>query len=71
MLVDGEPGTRQWFAFWLDDQTPGIFDTFDTAEDRGSHLNGAVPKALAEHNDWLSGAPVIKLVDVLAAKVDV
>ncbi len=44
-IVLNEPGTRTWYAFRVNENTFGIFDTFDTEEDRQAHLNGAIPAA--------------------------
>ena len=34
-IVLNEPGTRTWYAFRVNENTFGIFDTFDTEEDPG------------------------------------
>ncbi|MBP1135199.1 quinol monooxygenase YgiN [Arthrobacter sp. PvP023] len=68
-IVDNEPGTRTWYAFRVSENTFGIFDTFDTEEDRQAHLNGAIPAALAEHGPaMLAKDPDIKLIDLIAVK---
>ena len=67
-LAAAEPGTQTWYAFRVDDATFGIFDTFDTEEDRQAHLTGAIPAALAEHGPTLLVRdPDISLIDILAA----
>ncbi len=51
-LVLQEPKTVSWFGFQIDDNTFGIFDTFELEEGRKTHLKGEVAKALlsnAEH----------------------
>ena len=48
-IVINEPETVSWFAFQIDDQTFGIYDTFETEQGRQAHLNGAVAKALMEN----------------------
>ena len=48
-IVLKEPGTRTWYAFRVNENTFGIFDTFDTEEDRQAHLNGAIPAALGQY----------------------
>ncbi|WP_445153590.1 putative quinol monooxygenase [Arthrobacter sp. Hor0625] len=64
-----EPGTRTWYAFRVNDYTFGIFDTFDTEEDRQAHLKGAIPAALAEHGPTLlSKDPDIQLIELIAVK---
>ncbi|CAN7486085.1 putative quinol monooxygenase [Arthrobacter sp. LjRoot14] len=68
-IVDNEPGTRTWYAFRVSENTFGIFDTFDTEEDRQAHLKGAIPAALAEHGPaMLAKDPDIKLIDLIAVK---
>jgi quinol monooxygenase YgiN len=68
-IVDNEPGTRTWYAFRLSDNTFGIFDTFNTEEDRQAHLNGAIPAALAEHGPaLLAKDPDIKPIELIAVK---
>ena len=68
-IVDEEPGTRTWYAFRVSENTFGIFDTFDTEEDRQAHLNGAIPAALAEHGPaMLAKDPDIKLIELIAVK---
>lgn len=68
-IVSGEPGTRTWYAFRVDEKTFGIFDTFETEEGRQAHLNGAIPAALAEHGPTLLAKdPDIRLVELIAVK---
>lgn len=68
-IVLTEPGTRTWYAFRVNENTFGIFDTFDTEEDRQAHLNGAIPAALGEHGPaLLAKDPDIKLVELIAVK---
>ena len=68
-IVLNEPGTRTWYAFRINENTFGIFDTFDTEEDRQAHLNGAIPAALGEHVPaLLAKDPDIKLIELIAVK---
>lgn len=68
-IVLTEPGTRTWYAFRVNENTFGIFDTFDTEEDRQAHLNGAIPAALGEHGpSMLAKDPDIKLIELIAVK---
>ena len=68
-LVDLEPGTRTWYAFQLDDTHFGIFDSFADADARQAHLDGAIPKALAEVSPaLLAKDPELSTVDLLAVK---
>jgi quinol monooxygenase YgiN len=69
-IVQGEPGTVDWFA--LDEDaadTFGIFDTFETEEARDAHLNGEVAKALGEKAEELfAEPPLIHKIKLLASK---
>ena len=68
-IVLNEPGTRTWYAFRVNENTFGIFDTFDTEEDRQAHLNGAIPAALGQHGPaLLAKDPDIKLIELIAVK---
>lgn len=68
-IVANEPDTKTWYAFQVNDNTFGIFDTFETEEGRQAHLGGAIPAALAAHGpDLLAKDPDIKLVELIAAK---
>lgn len=68
-IVLGEPGTRTWYAFRASETTFGIFDTFDTEEDRQAHLNGAIPAALGEHGPaMLAADPDIRMIELIAVK---
>ncbi|WP_461163114.1 putative quinol monooxygenase [Arthrobacter sp. R4-81] len=68
-IVLDEPGTRTWYAFRASETTLGIFDTFDTEEDRQAHLNGAIPTALSEHGPaMLAGDPNIRMIELIAVK---
>lgn len=68
-IVLTEPGTRTWYAFRVNGNTFGIFDTFDTEEDRQAHLNGAIPAALGQHGpSLLAKDPDIKLIELIAVK---
>jgi quinol monooxygenase YgiN len=69
-LAEGEPDTTAWFAIKIDDRTYGIFDAFPSADGRQAHLAGPIASALmAKAGELLEGAPDIKPVDVLAAKL--
>ncbi len=64
-----EPGTVTWYAFKVNDTTFGVFDTFETVEDRQAHLDGEIPKALAAVGpELLSSDPDIRPIDVVAVK---
>lgn len=67
-LAAAEPGTRTWYAFRVDNVTFGIFDTFETEDDRQAHLTGAIPAALVEHGPALLVREAdISLIDILAS----
>ena len=64
-----EDGTVTWYAFEVDETTYGIFDTFEADGEREAHLNGDVPKALAQRGaELLASEPDIRPVDILAVK---
>ena len=68
-IVDNEPETKTWYAFRVNENTFGIFDTFETEEGRQAHLNGAIPAALVEHGpDLLAKDPDIRLIELIAVK---
>ncbi len=72
-LVNAEPDTESWYAFQIDENTFGIFDTFNKEEGRQAHLKGEVAKALlASADDLLVDFEVsvsIQPVDLLATKL--
>ena len=68
-IVATEPATKTWYAFRVNDNTFGIFDTFETEEGRQAHLNGAIPAALAEHDPrLLAKDPDIRPIELIAVK---
>ena len=68
-LAVAEEGTVTWYAFKLDDTHYGIFDTFETEDARQAHINGEIPKALAQvASDLLASEPDIQPIDVIAVK---
>lgn len=68
-LVNDEPLTVTWYAIKFDENTFGIFDTFDGDEGRDAHLNGKVAAALmANAAELLLEGPSIEKIDILAAK---
>src|SRR5690348_1268865 len=68
-IAAAEPGTVTWYAFKLGDSTYGIFDTFESEDGRDAHLEGEIPRALAQVGpDLLAKGADIQLVDVLAVK---
>jgi quinol monooxygenase YgiN len=68
-LAAAEEGTVTWYAFKINETNYGIFDTFETEEARQAHINGEIPKALAEVGDeLLAKEPDIRPVEILAVK---
>ena len=66
-LAAAEEGTVTWYAFKLDDTHYGIFDTFETEDARQAHINGEIPKAMAQvASDLLASEPDIQPVDLIA-----
>ena len=68
-LAEKEEKTLTWYSFQIDENTFGIFDTFEDESGREAHLNGEIAKALmGKADELLSSAPDIKKIDILAAK---
>jgi quinol monooxygenase YgiN len=68
-LAVAEEGTVTWYAFRIDENRFGIFDTFETEDARTAHLNGPIPEALGKiAGDLLAGEPSIQPVSVIAVK---
>jgi quinol monooxygenase YgiN len=64
-----EEGTVTWYAFKVDDDTYGIFDTFESDEGRQAHLSGEIPKALGHVGPGLLDSdPDIRTIEILAVK---
>lgn len=68
-LVNDEPLTVTWYAVKFNDNTFGIFDTFQADEGRDAHLSGKVAAALmANAAELLLDGPSIDKIDILASK---
>ncbi len=68
-MAEQEEFTKRWFAIKEDDGAFSIFDTFDTAEDREKHLNGAIAKALlAKADELLSAPPEFHKIEIITEK---
>ncbi|HKS91649.1 MAG TPA: antibiotic biosynthesis monooxygenase [Tepidiformaceae bacterium] len=68
-LAAAEDGTVTWYAFKAGGSTYGIFDTFETEDDRQTHLDGEIPTALGQvADDLLAADPDIRAVEVVAVK---
>ncbi len=70
-LVKREPNTVSWFAFQIDNNTFGIYDTFKVEEGRQAHLKGEVAKALltnaADLLENFDPSKDIRTIDILAS----
>jgi quinol monooxygenase YgiN len=66
-VAEAEPDTAAWYAARLDDTTFAVFEVFGGQAGRSNHLR-AVETLAAEAEDLLAAPPVIKPVDILAAK---
>jgi quinol monooxygenase YgiN len=68
-IAAAEEGTVDWYAFKVSDTVYGIFDTFETEDDRLAHINGEIPKRLMEvAGDLLAKEPEIQTIDIVAVK---
>lgn len=68
-LAIEETGTINWYAVQFTQDTFGIFDTFETEDDRHMHHTGPVAKALMTNaTELLCEPPLVELFEILAAK---
>ncbi len=68
-LAQNESGTVKWYALQMNNNTFGIFDTFETEDGRSAHIKGQIASALMTNADYLlTKKPVIEFVDLLAVK---
>ena len=68
-IAAAEQGTVTWYAFKMNDTTFGVFDTFESEDARRAHLDGEIPKALAQVGpDLLAKEPDIRRGDLVAVK---
>jgi quinol monooxygenase YgiN len=68
-LAVAEEGTVTWYAFRIDETHYGIFDTFEDQAGLQGHLDGEIPKALAQVGpELLASDPEIGPVEVIAVK---
>jgi quinol monooxygenase YgiN len=68
-LALNEPQTVTWYAFQVDEDTYGIFDTFEAQAGRQAHLSGEIANALmAAAPDLLAKEPDIRPVEIVAVK---
>jgi quinol monooxygenase YgiN len=71
-MVEGEPGTKTWFAIQEGPSKFSIFDTFDDEAAREAHLNGKVAAALMEKartSDLFANTPEIHKIRIVADKL--
>ncbi|MEO5888653.1 MAG: antibiotic biosynthesis monooxygenase [Ferruginibacter sp.] len=68
-LAEAEPDTVRWYGLKINENTFGIFDTFETEDGRKAHLQGQIAAALMANAEvLLAKDPVIEFVDLLAVK---
>ena len=68
-VVNAEHDTITWYAYKLDDNKFGIFDTFSDEESYNEHLSGKVATALIERAPNLFvKKPKIKQLTLIAVK---
>jgi quinol monooxygenase YgiN len=68
-LAQAEPNTIRWYGLQINENTFGIFDTFETEDGRKEHLQGQIAAALmANAATLLAKDPLIEFVDLLAVK---
>ena len=72
LLVEAETGTTSWYSFRSGPETFGIFDTFETEEGRGAHINGEVARTLfARAKELFVSPPKIEAIDIISEKAHV
>jgi quinol monooxygenase YgiN len=68
-LAAREGATTTWYAVKLGPARFGIFDTFQTEEDRKAHLTGEIAKALfARAEELFAAPPQVEMLEILAVK---
>lgn len=68
-MAQAETETVRWYGLQINENTFGIFDTFETEDGRKAHLQGEIAAALmANASELLSKDPIIEFVDLLAVK---
>lgn len=68
-LAEAEADTVRWYGLKINENTFGIFDTFETEDGRSAHLQGQIAAALmANAAELLAKDPVIEFIDLLAVK---
>ena len=68
-LAKKEEKTITWYSFQIDQNTFGIFDTFEDEDGRRAHLNGEIARKLMENaSKLLSEDPKIRKIDIISSK---
>jgi quinol monooxygenase YgiN len=68
-IVNEEPKTINWYAFKINENTFGIFDTFPDEDGLHQHHTGKLAQAITKAApELLAENPVIEATDILAWK---
>ena len=68
-LAQKETKTQNWFGLQFGPASFGVFDTFETEEDRTTHLNGELAANLMKRApDLFATPPTIEPINILAVK---
>jgi quinol monooxygenase YgiN len=67
--VQHEESTIAWFGFRLGPETFGVFHAFSDEASREAHLAAAGEAVRAKGSELFTAAPVVDLVDTVAAKL--
>jgi quinol monooxygenase YgiN len=68
-IVNEEPKTINWYAFKINENTFGIFDTFPDEDGLHQHHTGKLAQAITKAApESLAENPVIEATDILAWK---
>jgi quinol monooxygenase YgiN len=68
-LVNEEPKTINWYAFKINENTFGIFDTFPDEDGRHVHHTGKLAQAIMQAApELLAESPIIEATEILAFK---
>lgn len=68
-LAKKEEKTITWYSFQIDQNTFGIFDTFEDEDGRSAHLDGEIARQLMENAPkLLSEDPKIRKIDIISSK---
>lgn len=68
-MVSDEPKTINWYAFRINENTFGVFDTFPDEDGRHRHHTGRLAEAILKAApELLEQPPIIEATDILAWK---